>query len=115
MGLPIKYVTQAEIRCLFNENRYFGRFLEGEFEAVDVEYVGPSPRGSPRGGFSQSVRWIIRGSYFRTVAVLHQRAGDKDGNPLGGDRPDPKRLIHNGVDYRFSRLAIPSLDCPECR
>jgi hypothetical protein len=112
MALPVKYVTADEIRCLFNKNRYFERFQEGEFFPF-VTRIGPSPPGAPGGGFSQTVRWVMLHNHSVTVAIVHQRAGDEQGNPLGRDRPDPKRLVHDGVDYRFSPRALPSLDCDE--
>ena len=86
---------------MFNEGLYFQRFLEGEF-FPEVYRIGPSPPGSPSGGYSQTVRYLMAHDLKRTVAVVHQRAGDDYGMPCGDDRPDPKRLIHKGVDYRFS-------------
>jgi hypothetical protein len=110
------YVTADEIQCVFNRGRYAERFQEGEFFPF-VTYVGDSPPGAPRGGFSQTVRYVLAHDHKVTVAVVHQRAGDEYGNPLGDDRPDPKRLIHHGVEYRFSEDAVPTLDldCPDSR
>lgn len=95
------YVTDAALRKIFNEGRYFERFQEGEFFGY-VYPVGQSPPGSPKGGMSQTVRYVLAHDHKRTVAVVHQRAGDKYGNPLGNDLPDPKRVVHKGVDYRYS-------------
>ena len=100
MVLSVLYVTADEIQALFNEGDYFERFLRGEF-FPEVYRIGPSPPGAPKGGYSQTVRYLTL-DRRRTIAVVHQRAGDALGNPLGSDRPDPKRLVHRGVDYRFS-------------
>lgn len=112
MALPCKYVTADEIRCLFNKNRYFERFQEGEF-FPRVTPIGPSPPGAPLGGMSQIVRYLTIHHPRVTIAVVHQRAGNQFGDPLGGDRPYPKRLVHDGVDYRYSPKASPSLECPD--
>ena len=91
------YVTAEEIRRIFNENRYFERFQEGEFYGFVYER-GPSELGGTR----QTVRYVMANDHSRTVAVVDQRSGDPYGNPRGGDRPDPKRLLHDGIDYRYS-------------
>ena len=102
MAPVMKYVTADEIRRVFNENRYFERFQEGEF----FGYVEPPEPGSSPDA-SQTVRYVMAHNHGRTVAVVNQRAGDKYGNPLGDDRPDPKRLVHQGIDYRYSPKAKP--------
>jgi hypothetical protein len=112
MASPVKKVTAKEIQCLFNNGRYFERFLEGEFFPY-VTYVGPSPGDAPRGGYSQTVRYVMAHNHDRTIAIVHQRAGDNYGTPCGEDRPDPKRLLHQGIWYRFWELAVPSLECPD--
>jgi hypothetical protein len=48
-----------------------------------------------------------RASDGRTVAFVHQRAGDAYGNPAPGTWADPKYVFHQGIRYKYSPKADP--------
>jgi hypothetical protein len=108
MGPPTKYVTSVEIREVFAEGRYFERWSRGEF-ATEVFRQGP-PLLRPGESFpdrfqKQMVLYRERGEEGRTIAAVHERAGDENGNPAEGTWADPKYVYHDGVRYRFSEEA----------
>jgi hypothetical protein len=106
-GPPTQYVTCDEIRRVFAEGRYFQRFQAGEFD-FEVKDLGPPLRREgeqlPRGCREQIVRYFERDT-GRTVALVHQRAGDDYGNPAPRTWADPKYVFHGGVRYKFSTRA----------
>jgi len=107
-GPPEEFVNCEEIRKVFAEGRYFERFQSGEFSGK-VYDLGPSlrrPGETLRKFREQMVRY--RTTTGRTVAWVHQRAGDEWGNPAPGTWADPKYVFHNGVRYKFS----PNVPCP---
>lgn len=104
---PIKYVACEEIRRIFADGRYFQRFQDGEVTG-EVRDLGPPLRRPgeqlPRGYQEQIVRYVRHG---KTIAVVHQRAGDALGNPAPGTLADPKYVFHNGTRYKFSPKSHP--------
>jgi len=107
MSRPVIQCTAFEIRCIFNHGQFFQRFQEGWY----FPYIEWRRRGRPG---SQTVRYVNADDHSQTVAIVHQR-GDEHGMPLGGDRPDPKKLVHNGVEYRYDRSKLAGdLDLPPC-
>jgi hypothetical protein len=101
-GPAEKFVTEEEIRRVFADGRYFERSQTGEFE-VDVRDLGPPLRRPnetlPRDVREQMVRYRQGG---RTVAWVHQRAGDRFGNPAPGTLADPKYVLHQGIRFKYS-------------
>lgn len=87
------------MRRIFNENNVWERVQAGELIAVVLESRNaPTSSGQPPGTLSQSISY--RDPNGNEVARVHQYLMT-DGNLGAGGRPDPKRLIHNGVLYRL--------------
>jgi hypothetical protein len=102
---PTKDVNSVEIRKVFADSRFFQRGQSGEFQ-FEVRDIGPAltrpGEQLPPGSREEIVRYR-RWSGGRTIAVVHQRAGDAYGNPAPGTWADPKYVFHRGVRYRFSQ------------
>ena len=95
--MPTKVVDEDELRRLFNEGRYYERMRAGEFRTVIVrEYRRRGGDRRVRNTKSQFVEYWDRSGNL--VAPVHQdrRA---DGTLGGSGKPDPKRLVHEGVLY----------------
>ncbi len=102
-GPPEQFVSSEEIRRIFAQSRYFQRCQAGEFRS-DVRDLGPALRREgeilPRGAREQMVRYVREDG--RTMAFVHQRAGDSFGNPAPGTWADPKYVYYKGTRYKFS-------------
>jgi len=95
MGLrvsrPVRRVTPAELRELFNAGRYHERVVANEMIAtVESERPARPEANEPAGTISQMV-WYHDAS-LRRVALIHQYLR-RDGTLGGSGRPDPKRLL----------------------
>ena len=92
-----EFVSEVEVRRIFNENRYFERMQEGEFRSRIVKQN--RRRGGDRrvrNAMSQTVEFFdMQG---RRVALVHQYRM-KDGRMGGSGKPDPKVVVHEGVIY----------------
>lgn len=92
-----QFVSEAELRRIFNENRYFERMQEGEFRSRIVKQTrrrGGDPR--VRNAMSQTVEYWDRQG--RRVALVHQYRM-KDGRLGGSGKPDPKVVVHDDSIY----------------
>lgn len=82
---------------MFNDNEFWGRVQRGELTTAVLAESHPSP---PRANLplctrSQIVAYFERGE---KVALVHQYLRP-DGTLGASGRPDPKRLLLNGVLY----------------
>jgi hypothetical protein len=96
---PEKYVSQDELRSLFNDGRYYQRMQEGEF-IPEVTDVGPSPSRFPGEVRSQTVAYIDQTG--RTIVIVHQYGYD-NGDVAEGTLPDPKFIFESGVRHKLLR------------
>jgi len=98
------------MRAMFNEDRYWERAQGGEFtQAVREERPAPPESGEPPGTLSQSISYLDRQN--EEIARVHQylRA---DGSIGASGRPDPKRILKDGVLYRLLRKASEETEGP---
>lgn len=95
-------VSSAEMRRIFNEGRYWERAKAGELTSVILEDRHPSltAANEPFCTYSQLISY--RDTTGREVARVHQYVRP-DGIIGASGRPDPKRLLHEGVLYRLSK------------
>ena len=92
-----KKVSAVEIQNLFNHANYWGHVKSGEFSEKLYSQGPPSPRsGEPPGTLSQMISYLD--PHGREIARVHQYLR-KNGTLGGSGRPDPKKLLHNGVLY----------------
>jgi hypothetical protein len=95
---PKVEVSPRELRDRFNRGNYVERVAAGELTARVLKDGHPSP---PRAGLpictrSQSIAYFdAKGD---EVAMIHQYL-KPDGTLGASGRPDPKRLLENGVLY----------------
>jgi hypothetical protein len=107
--MPPKFVSEDEIRQMFNEGRYFERVQSGELRAVTIGQNRPKRKNRQvRGAKSETVDYLDE--YGRRVARVHQYR-NKDGALGGSGKPDPKVLFHNGTLYILDEG--PDWDLPE--
>ena len=92
-----RYVSEDELRRIFNEGRYYERMRKGEFHPRMIEEK-PCKRGDRRirNTMSQTVEYWD--NFGRFIARVHQFR-KRDGSLGGSGRPDPKVLVHDGVLY----------------
>ena len=91
MTRPVRRVTPAELREVFNVGRYYERVVANELIAtVESERPARPEANQPAGTVSQMV-WYYDMS-FQRLALVHQYLR-RDGTLGGSGRPDPKRLL----------------------
>lgn len=94
-----RYISQHELRDLFNNGDYWGKVQQGELTTKMKRDNHPSP---PRADLPFCTRSQII-EYWREerqrLALVHQYL-KPDGTIGGSGRPDPKLLVENGVRYR---------------
>lgn len=96
---PTRYVSEDEIRTIFNDNGYLERMRNGEFQRDKVESEHrTSPRvNQPECTWSERVRYLDE--YGRPVAIVHQFR--RHGGIIGASgKPDPKMVWHDGIVYK---------------
>lgn len=92
------HVPPDTLRKIFNDGGYWELVKEGKLhEKVYFEAPPQRKSGEPPGTLSQIVAYLD--SEGRQVAIVHQYLR-KDGTIGGSGRPDPKKLYHQGVEYR---------------
>lgn len=94
--LPARRVNKDELRQIFNDGRYLERSETGEFRTkLHAEGHPASPRvGLPLCTRSQTIAYLD--NQLNEVVLVHQYVLP-NGNRSG--RPDPKRLLLEGVIY----------------
>lgn len=91
------------MRERFNKGKYWERMLQGEFSSVVMHEGLPEPEiatKEPPGTVSQMVSY--RDANNDEVARVHQYLRP-DKTIAGSGKPDPKRLMENGVLYRLMK------------
>jgi hypothetical protein len=98
--LNLMRVAQAEMQRRFNEGRYWERAIAGEFKVIVMEHRHPAltAANEPFCTYSQMVSY--RDTENNEIARVHQYLR-QDGSIGASGRPDPKRLLENGVLYRL--------------
>ena len=108
---PVR-VDVWELRCHFLKARYLRRLKHGEFTVARGKPRPAHPKyGLGPGGVSLSVYYYIG---VQQVAEVHhlERA---DGSLGGSGKPDPKMVIHGGIEYRRISGSDDTLREPELR
>lgn len=104
--LPSKSVSSDELRRLFNLGRYWERVQNGERYSVVLRERHPAPRESGQPPCTLSQILSYRDQTGNEVARVHQYKRP-DGTLGGSGRPDPKRLVHDGILYRLQSRRPP--------
>jgi len=95
---PVRVTSAAEIRRVFNDGDFWARAQRGEFTQLLMAESHPSP---PRASLPPCTRSQIL-AYFDLsgvkVALVHQYLRP-DGSLGASGRPDPKKLLLNGILY----------------
>jgi hypothetical protein len=96
---PIQRVTLTELRKLFN-TEVLPRLANGDIIAVVRSEGQPNPRAQqPVGTRSQRVEyWGAKDGALSKIAVAHQYLRP-DGTIGASGKPDPKRVLHEGIIY----------------
>jgi hypothetical protein len=97
-SLPKERVTTEELRQLFNSLCFWERVRSGELYAQIKTEGHPSPlkSGQPLCTLSQMVAYFDANN--QEVARVHQYKRP-DGSLGASGRPDPKRLLVDGIIY----------------
>jgi hypothetical protein len=98
MAKPVlKIVTSQELQELFNNGGYRHRVLGGEFSQKLLREGKPRAGvNEPPGTKSQIIAYLD--AKGRMIAVVHQYLRP-DGTLGASGRPDPKKLLLNGILY----------------
>ncbi len=93
-----RYVSPAELRRIFNSERFWEKLLEGVYTARLLRDAHPSPplAGEPQCTRSQYIAYLD--AEGEEVARAHQYLR-RDGTIGLSGRPDPKLVVHHGVAY----------------
>jgi hypothetical protein len=96
--LPRKRISQREMRQLFNDQCFWERACSGELNTRIESESHPSPyrSGQPLCTRSQMIAYFDKNN--QEVARVHQYKRP-DGSIGASGRPDPKRLLVEGVIY----------------
>ena len=100
---PIRRVSELELRDIFNASGYLERLERCELEAVILEQHHPAPplAGEPICTWSRSYSLRERKTGVE-MARLHQY--DRPDGTIGlSGKPDPKRVLKDGVLYRLHK------------
>ncbi len=88
------------LQDLFNEGRYYERFLDGEFIACLHDEKNPASTDEPPGTRSLTVYYMdLLGQRICLVHFYLRPDGTIGGR--GKQKPDPKMLIHEDVRYEI--------------
>lgn len=90
--------TSAEVRAIFNAQRYWERMQEGHFTECELWRGKPRRRGNLRGTISQTIGYFDQ--HDKLIVRVHQNVDRRTGRVRG--RPDPITLLHHGVLYDCS-------------
>ncbi|MBI3968827.1 MAG: hypothetical protein HY329_24585 [Chloroflexi bacterium] len=102
--VTVKYVSEAELRQLFNTHRFYYRLRRGEIQSLlTAEHPASPAAGQPPRTISQMLIYLEKG---RPVAEVHQYVRP-DGTLGASGMPDPKRVVWNGVLYRLANKRRP--------
>jgi hypothetical protein len=97
---PIRRAPSWKLQRMFNKGRYWERAQEGEFQQVLMAEGKSSPTHEPPGTRSQLISY--RDANGNEVARVHQYLRP-DGTIGASGRPDPKRLMVNGIVYIYQQ------------
>jgi hypothetical protein len=97
-SVPTQRVSRERLREIFNESQYWRRTQSGEFRTLVLREANPDliKSGQPLGTKSQMVVYLD--SNDDQIALVHQYLRP-DGTLGGSGRPDPKKVLKDGVLY----------------
>lgn len=102
---PIKYVDGPELRKLFNQGRYADLVSYGALSEKLIREGSPSPSvNEPPGTRSQILAYLD--DKGQQVCIVHQYLRP-DGTLGASGKPDPKKLLHNGILYVLDAQSMP--------
>jgi hypothetical protein len=103
-SFPRKRISQQEMRHLFNGRCFWERLRSGELIAQVESENHPSPMesGQPLCTWSQMIAYFDVTNQEVEVARVHQYRRP-DGSIGASGRPDPKRLLVDGIIYILKR------------
>src|SRR5206468_3605749 len=94
---PVKYISATELRALFNDGRYTELVGYGVLKEHLIREGTPSASANePAGTRSQVVAYVD--GQGKQACIVH-RYDRPDGSLGGSGRPDPKKVLSNGVLY----------------
>ena len=86
---------------MFNEGHFWERSQAGEFQLQILKNGHPSPPRAPEPICTHSQIIAYYDAQGQKVALVHQYVR-RNGALGGSGRPDPRRLLLNGVLYAMS-------------
>ena len=95
---PVRRVSAAELREMFNTGGYLQQIQDGQLQAVLRADKHPSAPRAQEPVCTRSQYTIYLDAEGQEVAHAHQYLRT-DGNLGASGRPDPKRLLVNGILY----------------
>ena len=100
--IPVRRVTAQEMCEIFNREQYWERLQRGEFRAVLLEDRIPASieADEPKDTRSQMISY--RDKDDNEMARVHQYLRP-DGTIGASGKPDPKRLLFDGILYRLHK------------
>ena len=99
-------IPVEKMRNLFNGGRYWERTATSELSTVIMETRHPSLVAANEPFCTQSQMVSYRDQGGNEVARVHQYLRP-DGTIGASGRPDPKRLLQDGILYRLEKSAKP--------
>ena len=109
--ITLKRVSCDEMRKIFNEANYWQKTLDGELIAVLLENRQPSLIAANEPFCTNSQMISYRDTLGYEVARVHQYSRP-DGTIGASKRPDPKRVLKDGVLYRLTKKEKPQGEIP---
>lgn len=101
LSIPIQRIEVDEMRQKFNSRGYAQKVEAGEWTAIVLE-SRVSPNLPQEAVEIQSVMLSYRDQNGNEVARVHQYQRP-DGSLAASGKPDPKRLVQDGILYRLKK------------
>jgi hypothetical protein len=98
---PIKRIPVEEMRRRFNDGGYWEKVQDGKWTAIPLESRISDALDQEQGQIT-SLMLSYRDENGDEVARVHQYERE-DGTLAASGRPDPKRLLQDGILYRLER------------
>ncbi len=102
---PVKFVSEEEIRKIFNDNNYISRMKSKEFtkETIYNMHVTRTKPRIPRCSRSQIISYFDKEG--QEITRVH-RYLKRDGTLGGSGMPDPKALLHDNILYLLPDISL---------
>lgn len=99
---PIKRVPPSEMQRMFNEGAFWDKAKSGELTPVPLEDRHPALTAANEPFCTRSQMVSYRDASNSEIARVHQYVRT-DGTLGASGKPDPKRLLQDGVLYRLEK------------